>query len=226
MSSTWVWIVVLSVGLVFLWWLGAKYLSPQGAMRLTIQKKLRGLLNAVGREEFAKEEIRLEGMYQTLADRLTHAESELTHQGRLENLSIDLRRRLNRLEAPGLQERSEPQAGEYIVPRTVLRFGVRVTLTDFIWKGLGIVQAWDLTDSHIDKMVRGPFCRNCLHSLVDANWGHLERRVRLQCRHCALSWRTATESTMVTLPQFKRELYELLDTEYRNTGRIGIREEL
>ena len=192
----------------------------------TLQKTLRGWLKAVGREEYVKEEMRLEGLYQKLAERLTHAESELTHQGRLENLSIDLRRRLNRLEAPDLQGNSEHQTSPCIVPRTVLRFGVRVTLTDYIWKDLGIVPSWDLTDSQIDKVVRGPFCRNCLHSLVDSNVGQGERRVRPRCRHCSLSWREASGSSSRTLPQFKREVYELLDTEYRNTGRIGASDEL
>ena len=187
---------------------------------VTIQKTIRGWLNAVGREEYAKEEVRLEGMVQKLAERLTHAESELTHQGRLENLSIDLRRRLNRLEAPGHQGNSEHQTSQGIVPRTVLRFGVRVTLTDLIWKDLGIVQSWDLTDSQIDKVVRGPFCRNCLHSLVGSYFGQGERHVRPQCLHCSLTWREPSGSSMMTLPQFKREVYEWLDTEYRNTGRM------
>ena len=225
-SSTWVWVAILSVGLILLWWVWTKNHSAQGGMMVTIQETIRGWLNAVGREEYAKEEIRLESMCQKLAERLTQAENELTHQGRLEDLSVDLRRRLNRLEAPGLQGHAEDQTSQGSVPRTVLRFGVRVTLSDFIWKDLGIVPSWDLTDSQIDKVVRGPFCRNCLHSLVESNFLQGERRVRPQCLHCSLSWREPSESSMMTLPQFKRELYDLLDTEYRNTGRIGIREEL
>lgn len=229
LSSIWFWgfsgVVVL---VLLIWmWARAKHGTVQENMSVTVKRRIRKWLSAADQQEFELGERRGEARYKELVSRLESVESGLAHQDRLDEWAADLRRHLRRLEEMPAKEVTELQTGrQRVVPRSVLRLGVRVTLTDLIWKGLGIVQPWDLPDHRIDKILLGPFCRNCLRSLVtsDVHKGG-ERFIRHQCRHCLLPWRSDPESSMVSLPQFKRELYELLDTEYRRNGTIGIREE-
>ena len=229
LSSTWIWgfagIVVL---VLLIWmWARAKHGTAHESMSVTVKRRIRKWLNAADQEEFNLGERRGEARYKELAARMESVESGLAHQDRLDEWAADLRRHLRRLEELPSQEVTDHQTRQQcVVPRSVLRLGVRVTLTDLIWKGLGIVQPWDLPDHRIDKVLQGPFCRNCLRSLVTSD-DHIEgvRSVRHQCRHCSLSWRADPDSSTVSLLQFKRELYELLDTEYRRNGTIGVREE-
>ena len=228
-SSAWIWGIAGTVGLVLLIWVWArvKHGTAHESMSATIKRRIREWLNAVDKEEFVLGKRQGEARDKELAARLESVESGLAHQDRLDEWAADLRRHLRRLEELPSQEVSDHHTGQQrVVPRSVLRLGVRVTLTDLIWKGLGIVQPWDLPDHQIDKVLQGPFCRNCLRSLVASeNHENEERFIRHQCRHCSLSWRTDSDSSTVSLLQFKREVYELLDTEYRRNGKIGIREE-
>ena len=229
LSSTWTLGFVGIVVLVLLIWMWArvKQGNVHESMSATVKRRIRKWLNAANQEEFELEARRGEARYKEFVSRMESVESGLAHQDRLDEWAADLRRHLRRLEEMPSKEITEHQTGQQrVVPRSVLRLGVRVTLTDMIWKGLGIVQPWDLPDHRIDKVLQGPFCRNCLRSLVTSDdHEEGERFIRHQCRHCLLSWRSDPESSMVSLPQFKRELYELLDTEYRRNGTIGIREE-
>lgn len=225
--STGFWTVGLTVGVVLLFWLYARTHrnAAPGGMGGKMKGKIRGWLGAVGQEDFVKGEERVEMLHREMTARLTNVERELTHQDRLEDLAVDVRRRLHRLEQSSSKEISEPHATQRAIPRSVLRLGIRMTLTDLIWKELGIVQPWDLSDHQLDKVFQGPFCRNCLRSLVAMKLVDGERSVRHQCRHCLLSWRVDPTTTAIPLPQFKRELYELLDVEYRKAGAIGLRDE-
>ena len=156
--------------------------------------------------------------------RLTNVERGLTHQDRLEDLAVDLRRRLHLLEQSSPKEISEDVPTPRAIPQSVLRLGIRMTLPDLIWKELGIVHPEDLSDQQLHKVFQGPFCRNCLRSLVVSEPVDGERLVRHQCRHCLLSWRVDPTTSTIPLRQLKRDLYKLLDVEYRKTGAIGLRE--
>ena len=225
--STGLWTVGLAVGAILLFWLwvrtGRK--SAPGETAAKIKARIRNWLDAVGREDFVKEEERVESLDREMTIRLTNVERGLTHQDRLEDLAVDLRRRLHRLEQGASKELLEPPTDQRLIPRSVLRLGFRMTLTDLIWKELGVVQPSDLPDQQLDKVFQGPFCRNCLRSLIVPELIDGERSVRHQCRHCLLSWRVDPTTTTVPLRQLKKELYKLLDAEYRETGAIGIREE-
>ena len=190
-----------------------------------IQRKIRGWLGAVGREDLVREEERVDKLHSELSTRLTNIESGLTYQERLENLAVDLRRRLHRLEQKSSQEIPESDTNNWNIPRSVLRLGFRMTITDLIWKELGISHPEDLSNHQLDKIFQGPFCRNCLRSLVAQGLIDGERSVRHQCRHCFHSWRVDSTTTTIPLHQLKRDLYELLDAEYRKSGTIGIRDE-
>ena len=96
-----------------------------------------------------------------------------------------------------------------------------MTLSDLIRKDLGIIRPEDLSDSQLDKVFQGPFCRNCLRSLVSFELTDGDKAVRQQCRHCLLAWRMDPTNPTVPLRHLKREVYELLDAEFRKTGSIG-----
>ncbi len=225
--STGLWVVGLTAGVVLLVWLWARTKRNEGSgdMRTRMKGKIRVWLGAVGQEDFVQEEERVDRFHRELTTRLTNVERGLTQHDRLEDLAVDLRRRLHRLEGLVSQEFFEPHADHLAIPRSVLRLGIRMTLTDLIWKELGIVQPGDLSDHQLDKVFQGPFCRNCLRSLVALEPVDGERSVRHQCRHCLLSWRVDPTTTTSPLRQLKRELYQLLDVEYRKTGAIGLRDE-
>ena len=226
--STGFWTVGLTVAVALLLWLWArtKKTAAPGGVGGKMKGKIRGWVDAVGQEDFLTGEERVERLQREMTARLSNVERGLTHQDRLEDLAVDLRRRLHVLEQSSSTEISEPHATQQTIPRSVLRLGIRMTLTDLIWKELGIVQPWDLSDQQIHKVFQGPFCRNCLRSLVALNLVDGERSVRHQCRHCLLSWRVDPTTTTVPLCRLKRELYEMLDAEYRKTGAIGMRDEV
>jgi len=225
--STGLWAVGLTAGVVLLVWLWARTKRNEGSgdMGARMKGKIRVWLGTVGQEDFVNEKEGVERWHRELTTRLTNVERGLTHQDRLEDLAVDLRRRLHRLEQTSSQEFSEPHADHRVIPRSVLRLGIRMTLTDLVWKELGIVQPLDVSEHQLAKVFQGPFCRNCLRSLVVSEPVDGERLVRHQCRHCLLSWRVDPTTSTISLRQFKRELYELLDAEYRKTGAIGLREE-
>jgi len=226
--STGIWAVGLTVGVVLLLWLWAwttRNTGPGGRL-MRVKETIRGWLGAIGKDDFINEGERFERQFKELASRLSHVEGGLTHQDRLEDLSIDLRRRLHLLEQSSSQEISGLPPSQPGIPRSLLRLGVRITLSDLIWKELGIVHPQNLTDHQLDTVFQGPFCRNCLRSLVTMDFNEGEKSVRYQCRHCSLSWRVDHTSLTIPLCQFKRELYELLDAEYRKTGTIGLRGEI
>ncbi|MDX1410756.1 MAG: hypothetical protein R3351_01240 [Nitrospirales bacterium] len=224
--STGFWTVGLTVGVVFVLWLWARTKRHAGpeSMGGKIKGKIRSWLGAVGQDDFVKGEERIERLEQEMTTRLTNVERGLTHQDRIEDLAVDLRRRLHLVEQSSSKEPSEAHATQQAIPRSVLRLGLRMTLTDLIWKELGIVQPWDLSDQQLHQVFQGPFCRNCLRSLIVSKPVDGERVVRHQCRHCLLSWRVDPTTPTIPLGRLKRELYEMLDAEYRKTGAIGLRE--
>ena len=228
MTSTVFWTVGITLSVVLIFWLWTwlkKHSEPEGIPEM-VKRTIREGLKAVGREEFIDEQDRLEEAVKDLAARMSHMEKEVNQQNRLEDFSVDLRRRLNRLEQFSTQEVSSPQTPALGMPRSILRLGVRVTVTEAIWKGLGTVNPSDLTDEQIDRVFQGPFCRNCLRSLIAREIAEKGKSVRHQCRHCSLSWRMDPTASTSPLWDFKRELFELLDAEYRATGGIGTRDEL
>ncbi|UCH90477.1 MAG: hypothetical protein JSU60_05000, partial [Nitrospirota bacterium] len=106
-------------------------------------------------------------------------------------------------------------------PRSIVRFGLRLTLSDTLWAHLGNSRVEDIEDFLIDSLLQGPFCPVCLKRWVGRDRSKNAMEVPGQCRHCGFSWdRQGTVGLPISLVQLKRRVYEKLDEEYRAGGTI------
>ena len=220
-NLSWVLVGLIGFIVVFIAWRRARSRSPDDGALAYLKRKIRLWMGTPAQEDLIKLGTRLAGVHQELSSRLAKIESSLSNQGHLEELTIDVRRRLARLETIREDVR-EGQSGQPVVSGSIQRLGVRMTLTDLIWGELGIVSPGDLSDQQINKVLQGPFCRNCLRSLIISQRDTSNPEARSQCRHCLLTWRWDPHSSTVSVVQLKREIYQGLFEEYRKTGRIGI----
>ena len=216
-GSVWIWVGLALGTVVLMLWSWAQWRKPgtDGNVCSTLKKRFLFWLRAVDQAELSSLKQQLEVQRSELAARLDHLEVTLRHQGRLENWATEVNGRLCRLELSQDPHRKEGTQ-LHSFSKSMLCLGVRVTLSDQIVNELGMIHPQELPDSQIGQMIQGPFCRNCLRSLVIQNSMEKEKSVRTQCRYCSLAWR---EESQVPLPllQIKREVYEYLDAAYRNT---------
>jgi hypothetical protein len=189
--------------------------------RLGFKRRIREWLDAAGQQEVVELEKRIKMVNQESADRLAKIQSSLIDQDRWEDLSVDVRRRLAQLELDHREIRNG-RSEQKIASGVIIRLGVRMTLADGIWGQLGIVSPGDLTDAHLDRLLQGPFCRNCLRSLVVVDTNFRERQVRFKCHNCSLTWNKNSETSTMSLAQLKRVVFEQLDAEYRKSGGISV----
>ena len=187
----------------------------EGNVWTALKKRILVWLGAVDQQELADLEQQFDAQRSELAARLDRLEVSLTHQGRLENWATEVNGRLCQLELSQepVRKKATPQ---HTHSKSILCLGVRVTLTDQIWHELGLKSPQHLPDSQIEKLIQGPFCRNCLRSLVIQNIKDGEKSVRAQCRYCSLAWREDSAPPL-SLRQVKREVYDYLDAAYRNS---------
>ncbi|MGB0911677.1 MAG: hypothetical protein ACPGYT_15060 [Nitrospirales bacterium] len=219
-ASSWIWTILVAgvvIGLPWVW-LARRSRGIEGSIVATLRKRILTWLRAADIDELSFLRQQLEAQRSELLTRLDRLEVTLTDQGRLENWATEVNTRLCQLELSEVP-RQEMLGSQPVVSKSILCLGARVTLADQIWSELGIVNPQDLQDSQINKWIQGPFCRNCLRSLVVHDSQDEERSVRTQCRYCSLPWR---EDSLALLPlrQVKREVYEYLDIACRN-GREG-----
>lgn len=154
-----------------------------------------------------------EDRFQQLATRLDAIELALSLSGQTVRASASI---LRGQEAALL---ATPLNSSSLRPSTILRHGVRVAVTDFIWRELGTSDSRALTDHQLDRCLQGPFCRHCLRSLVFTDEKQ-ERRVHARCQYCLLTWRNDYPTPSISLARFKRMIYETLDAEVRQTGTL------
>ncbi len=220
-ESFWVW-GLLGIILIIGWvWTKRRGVSvdhdrPDAS---NLQKQILRWLGIADLEELSVLRQQLETQRLEIATRLDRLDLALTHQGQVENLASEVNGRLSQLEAAkaSLQAAEQSKRG---FSKTILCLGVRVTLMEQIWSELGIVNARDVQDSQIHKWIQGPFCRNCLRSLVVQGEKSHEKFVRSQCRYCSLPWREASASP-ISLVFIKREVYEYLDIACRRSRERG-----
>ena len=200
--------------MILVWlWGSARNSGGEGNGWTILKKRILRWLHAVDQEELSNVRQQLELQRTEISARLDRLEVTLTHQGRLENWATEVNSRLCQLELSQEPHR-KTETSHLTHSKSVLCLGFRITLTDQIWQGLGIVNPQDLQDGQIHQFIQGPFCRNCLRSLVVDNTENDERTVRAQCRYCSLAWREDS-GTLLSLRQVKREAYEYLDTASR-----------
>ena len=162
----------------------------------------------------------LQHLKQQSETRLTSLESTVQFSTQLQYVSKEIDRRLTQLEmAEGSKKYSESACFQR--PRSIVRFGLRLTISDAFWDNLGNSRVEDIEDSLIDSLLQGPFCPVCLKRLVRRDRSKNETEVPAQCRHCGVSWdRQGTVDLPISLVQLKRRVYDKLDEEYQAGGTI------
>ena len=212
----WIWIgLALGIVVLVLWfWAQWRTSGAYSNVCSTFKKRILLWLRAVDQAELSNLKQQFEVQRSELSARLDNLEVTLRHQGRLENWATEVNGRICRLE---LSQKPHGKEGTRHTgfSKSMLCLGVRVTLTDKMVHELGMLPPQELPDSQIGQMIQGPFCRNCLRSLVIQNSVEEEKSVRTQCRYCSLAWREESPIPL-SLLQIKREVYEYLDAAYRN----------
>ena len=105
-------------------------------------------------------------------------------------------------------------------PRSIVRNGLRFTLSDSIWSHMGVARREDIEDGQVQAMVQGPFCGACLKRLVGRDRVYAAE-VPAQCRHCGFSWsKQEFDSLTISLLELKRQVYDNLDRELRTNRKV------
>ena len=212
------WVVALALGYgIWVWWKDGKSLRPfSGRMLLWI----RSMLGVASRDEVKNLHEQLRRMEQQWEVRLTKVEATTKFPTQLESASKEIDRRLGELErSKSLEPISEN--GPVSRPRSIVRFGLRLTLGDALWGHLGMSRIDTIEDRVIDSALQGPFCPVCLKRVVGRNRTNLSECIPPHCRHCGVSWDSQDPVDLnISLVDLKRQVYALLDQEYRANGII------
>jgi len=177
---------------------------------------IRSALGVVSRDEMKVLQGRLLHMEQQLGSRLTRVEGNTNFSNQLQSVSKEIERRLAQLEKS--ENSTESSVSSRIQqPRSIVRLGLRFTLSGALWAHLGIRGMEEIDDQLIDTLIQGPFCPVCLKWLVGRHQEKHSAEVPAHCRHCGVSWERQEAMSLVEL---KRQVYSALDQEYRACGII------
>lgn len=209
-------VLVLAYAL-WVWWKDGRSLEPSCAR---IRHRLRSALGVISRDDMKVMQEHLQQLKQQSETRLTSLEATVKFSTQLQYVSKEIDRRLTQLEmAEGSKTNSKTDGFQR--PRSIVRFGLRLTLSDALWAHLGNSRVEDIEDFLIDSLLQGPFCPVCLKRWVGRDRSKNAMEVPAQCRHCGVSWdRQGTVDLPISLVQLKRRVYEKLDEEYRAGGTI------
>ena len=212
------WVVVLALGYgIWVWWKDGRSLRPFCGRML---RWIRSTLGVASRDEVKHLHEQLKSMEQQWEARLTKVEATAKFSTQLESASKETDRRLGELErSKSLKPLSENRPVSR--PRSVVRFGLRLTLGDALWGHLGMSPAEAIEDRVIDSALQGPFCPVCLKRVVGRNRTNLSECIPPHCRHCGVSWDSQEPVDLdISLVDLKRQVYVQLDQEYRANGII------
>ncbi len=209
-------VLVLAYGL-WIWRKDGKSFQP---FRDRVRYRIRSALGVVSRDEIQVMQERLQHKEQQLENRLTRVEGATKFSNQLQYFSKEIDRRLIQLERP--ENLTESSASPLIHhPRSIVRFGLRLTLSDIVWTNLGIKGVEEMDDQLLDTLVQGPFCPVCLKRLVGRDQAKHSAEVPAHCRHCGIAWDCHGRITLpMSLVELKRQVYDVLDQEYRACGTI------
>ena len=211
-------VVVLVLGYaLWVWWKDGRSLEPCCDR---IRHRLRSALGVISRDDMRVMQKHLQHLKQQSETRLTSLEATVKFSAQLQYVSKDIDRRLTQLEmSEGSKKYSETACFER--PRSIVRFGLRLTLSDALWAHLGISRVEDIEDSLIVSLLQGPFCPVCLKRWGGRGRSKNSMEVPAQCRHCGVSWDCqGTVNLPISLVELKRRIYDKLDEEYRAGGTI------
>ena len=210
-------IVLVLMCSLWIWWKDGRSFQP---FRDRLCKGLRSALGVVSRDEMNVMQGRLQHMEQQLGNRLTRIEGNTKFSNQLQSVSKEIDRRLTQLEQP--ENSKEFLASPRIQrPRSIIRLGLRLTLSDAIWAHLGVREVEEIDDQLLNTLIQGPFCPACLKWLVGRHQEKHSAEVPAHCRHCGVSWAWQQALTLpMSLVELKRQVYGALDQEYRACGTI------
>jgi len=202
---------------LWIWWKDERSFHP---FREKVCERIRLALGIVSRDELTKIHKQLQGLEQHWESILAKIEATATVSNRPEHVPKDIERRLPNLERSDVPQPSSV-TGRVQGPRSIVRAGLRVTLSDALWGNLGIIRVEDVEDPLIDSLLQGPFCPVCLKKAVGRVRDKHSAMVPVHCRHCGVSWdRQGTLDAYLPLVAWKRQVYDALDQEYRVRGII------
>lgn len=211
-------VVVLALACaLWVWWRAGRSLE---LLCDRIRHRLRSALRVISRDDLRVMQEHLQHLKQQSEARLSSLETTAKFSTQLQYVSKEIDRRLTQLEiSEGAKKYSETPFFQR--PRSIVRFGLRLTLSDGLWAHLGISRVEDIEDSLIDSLLQGPFCPVCLKRWVGRDRSKNSMEVPAQCRHCGVSWdRRGTVDLPILLVELKRRVYDKLDEEYRANGDI------
>ena len=123
--------------------------------------RIRTVLGVVSRDEMRGMQEYVKDKMQQMDNRLRKVEITAKFSHQLHDISKEMEQRVARLEgSEGPQVSRDPWSRPR--PRSLIRLGVLVTLSDKIWNHLGMDTVDNMDDHLIDTMVQGPFCPVCL----------------------------------------------------------------
>lgn len=197
---------------LWVWW---KDGNTWGPLCSRVRHRIRTALGAVSRDEMRVMQEYLQDKEQQLENRLTKVETAAKFSHQLQYVSKEIDRRLTQLErSKGPRISIETRSRQR--PRSLVRLGVRLTLSDVLWAHLGTDPVNDIEDHLIDAMIQGPFCPVCLKRVVGRDRHKKISQVPAQCRYCGVSWDgPGTIEYPLSVIDLKRQVYQQLDQEFR-----------
>lgn len=204
---------------LWIWWKDGKTWQPLcGRVRF----RIRALLGVVSRDEMSVMQEHFQHREQQWEGRVAKLEANTKFSTQLQYVSKEIERRLIQLEQSEDPSTSSQNSWPVLHPRSLVRLGVRVTLSDVLWAHLGTERVDEIEDHFIDAMVQGPFCPVCLKRVVGRDRSKKNVEVPAQCRYCGVSWDyQGTVAYPLSLIDLKRQVYEQLDQEYRAGRRMS-----
>ncbi len=205
-------VVLLFVGGLWLW----KYRTDSvQRWRENVSANIRSKIGAGSQKELMRLDQHVKSLEQTLEGRVRALESEALLSHQLQEHSRIIDRRLEQL------EHSEPSYHEGHIeegsrPRSIIRHGLRFTLSDILWSYVGVKTMQDIGEGQVLSLIQGPFCRMCLKKMVSRHRGQTDTAIPRQCRFCGVPWNYPdSEDIPPTEARLKGEVYEYLDRQRR-----------
>ena len=206
-------VVLVLVYALWVWWKDGNTWEPWCGR---IRHRIRTALGAVSRDEMRVMQEHLKNRDHQWEARLAKVETAAKFSHQLQYVTKEIDGRLTKLEQSEDPSQSPEKSGPIVMPRSLVRLGVRVTLSDGLWAHLGTEHVDEIEDHLIEAMVQGPFCPVCLKRVAGRDRHKKLAEVSAQCWHCGVSW-DSPESVEypISAIDLKRLVYEHLDQEYR-----------